>query len=350
MARKPTLKDVSLASGLSTFTVSRALSEADGVSPAARAAVLQAARTVGYVPNAAAQQLRKNTRTTITVITASTSNHYYVDLMKGIEATLRSSGRSAVVTDIAAQGHYSESSEDATVQQLIQSRTGGVIATLTLQQRNVDLLQDWDIPVVFVDAAPPEEARLVPSITTDNYAAGRAVGDHLASHGYRDWTFLAYPTRWSTRLPREAGLRSAAEACGAHLSVVETENDADSATAALQAHLADARTQPRALVAGNNPLLQSSMTVLRSRGRRIPEDVALIAFDEFPWAPFLDPPLTVLDEHSETIGVKAAQTLTRIIDAQVDADRAGRPVAPTYRAQDRQEVAFDLVLRRSCGC
>jgi LacI family transcriptional regulator len=350
VARKPTLRDVSVASGLSTYTVSRALSDGAGVSPAARAAVLKAARDVGYVPNAAAQQLRKNTRSSVAVITASTSNHYYLELMRGIERTLRHSGRTAVVADIAAEGHYSDEFEDATVQHLIQSRTAGVIATLTLGSRNLDLLQDWDIPVVFVDAAPPETARMVPSITTDNAAASLAVGGHLAGHRYRDWLFLAYPARWSTRVPREAGLREAAARHGADLTVLESENDVDSAVAALTRHLDTTGSAPRALVAGNNPLLQGALRVLRGRGLRVPDDVAVIAFDEFPWAPLLDPPLTVLDEHSEQIGVLAAQTLTRVIDAQVEADRAGRPAKPAYLPGDRREVAFDLVVRRSCGC
>ena len=350
MPRKPTLRDVSVASGLSTYTVSRALSEADGVSPAARAAVLKAARDVGYVPNAVAQQLRKNTRNSVAVITASTSNHYYLELMRGIERTLRRSGRSAVVADIAAEGHYSDEFEDATVQHLIQSRTAGVIATLALGARNLDLLQDWDIPVVFVDATAPETARSVPSITTDNRAASLAVGGHLSGHGLSDWLFLAYPARWSTRAPREAGLREAAERYGASLTVVESENDVDSAAAALDAHLDATGIPPRALIAGNNPLLQGALRVLRGRDLRIPADVAVIAFDEFPWAPLLDPPLTVLDEHSEQIGVLAAETLTRVIDAQVDAERAGRPATPVYLPEDRREVAFDLVVRRSCGC
>jgi LacI family transcriptional regulator len=350
MPRKPTLRDISVASGLSTYTVSRALSDGDGVSPASRAAVLKAAREVGYVPNAAAQQLRKNTRSSVAVITASTSNHYYLELMRGIERTLRRSGRTAVVADIAAEGRYTTAFEDATVQHLIESRTAGVISTLTLGSHNLDRLHDWDIPVVFVDAAPPEEAGAVPSITTDNAAASEAVGDHLAGHGYGQWLLLAYPTRWSTRVPREAGLRAAAQRHGAQLTVVESENDVESGVKALERYLDDTGDVPRALVAGNNPLLQATLQVVRSRQLHVPDDVAVIAFDEFPWAPLLDPPLTVLDEHSETIGVLAAQTLTRLIDAQVEAERGGLPATPSYRPDDRREVPFDLVVRNSCGC
>jgi LacI family transcriptional regulator len=349
VTRKPTLRDVSAASGLSTYTVSRALAGAEGVSPASRDAVIAAARSVGYVPNAAASQLRKNTRSTVAVITASTSNHYYLELMRGIERTLRRSGRTSVVTDIAAEGHYSEDLEDATVRNLIQARTAGIISTLTLRQRNLDLLHDWDIPVVFVDAAAPADGPVVPSITTDNLAASGAVGDHLAGHGYVDWLLLAYPARWSTRVPREAGLRAAADRHHARLTVLESENDVESGVRTLRAHLAD-HPWPRALVAGNNPLLQAALLVLREEELRVPDDVAVIAFDEFPWAPLLDPPLTVLDEHSELIGEIAAQTLTRVIDDQVDAERDGRAETPSYRSSDRREVAFDLVVRRSCGC
>jgi LacI family transcriptional regulator len=215
VARKPTLRDVSRATGLSIYTVSRALSNGDGVSAASREVVLKAARELGYVPNRAAQELRKNTRSSVAVVTASTSNYYYIDLMKGIQRTLRLSDRTAIVADIAAEGVYTPQLEDATVRDLIQSRTAGVIATLTLAPHNMKLLEDWDIPVVFVDSIPPEAASRVPSITTDNFAASLKVGAHLGEHhGYADWLFMAYPARWSTRAERERGIRAAASKYG----------------------------------------------------------------------------------------------------------------------------------------
>ena len=75
--------------------------------------MLQAARELGYVPNRAAQELRKNTRSSVAVITASTSNYYYIDLMTGVQRTLRASDRAAVVADIAAEGVYTAELEDA---------------------------------------------------------------------------------------------------------------------------------------------------------------------------------------------------------------------------------------------
>ncbi|PXY28365.1 LacI family transcriptional regulator [Prauserella muralis] len=332
------------------YTVSKALNNADGVSARSRELVLKATRELGYVPNRAAQELRRNTRSSVAVITASTSNYYYIDLMKGIERTLRLSDRTAVVADIAAEGVYTPDLEDATIRNLIQSRTAGVISTLTLRQENVELLADWDIPVVFVDSHPPENTGL-PSITMDNAAASLRVGAHLAEHGYPDWLFLVYPALWSTRLARERGIREAARLHGAELTVLESRNDAASAHATLSAHLdRPGTTAPRAIIAGNNPMVHATLTVLGERGLRVPDDVAIIGFDDFAWAPLLDPPLTMLDEDSEHIGVLAAQTLARLIDEQLDAERQGRSPTPVYRPEDSREVSADLVIRRSCGC
>ncbi|MFE7979010.1 LacI family DNA-binding transcriptional regulator [Streptomyces shenzhenensis] len=342
---------MSRAAGLSVYTVSRALSNHDGVSAASRERVLKAARELGYVPNRAAQELRRNTRSSVAVITASTSNYYYLDLMTGIQRTLRLSDRTAIVADVAAEGVYTRAVEESLVNDLIQSRTAGVIATLTLSPQSIQLFEKWEIPVVFVDSAPPKDADRVPSITTDNIGASMKVGAHLADHGYTDWLFLAYPARWSTRAQRERGLRAAAAAYGATLEVLESENDTASAYAALNGYLAvPGRSLPRVIIAGNNPMVHGALRVLRDRGVTVPGEVAIVAFDEFPWAPLLDPPLTVLNEDSETIGVLAAQILAGIIDEQVEAESLGKPPTPVYRPEYRQEMPADLIVRKSCGC
>ncbi|MCW2130874.1 LacI family DNA-binding transcriptional regulator [Arthrobacter sp. VKM Ac-2550] len=350
MPKKPTLVDVSAASGLSVYTVSRALNNAGGVSKASREAVLRTAREMGYVPNRAAQQLRRNTSASVTVMTASTSNYYYIDMMSGVQQVLRASGRSAVVADLATDGVYSAEAENAIVQDIIQARTAGVVSTLILSLDNVRLLESWGIPVVFVDSSPPKGVRDAASVTTDNYAASLAVGNHLGEHGYEDWALLMYPSRWSTRAERQRGITAAAANTGARLTVIECENDPDSAARALSAHLAaNGSKPPRAVIAGNNPLLRGALDVLHGHGIRVPDEVALVAFDEFPWAPFVNPPMTVLNEDSKHIGEIAATILTRLIDEQ--AETAGNGEAtPRYRPEDRREVGSNLIIRRSCGC
>jgi LacI family transcriptional regulator len=348
--RKSTLRDVSRATGLSTFTVSKALNGGEGVSWASREQVLKAAKELGYIPNRAAQELRKASRDSIAVVTASTSNSYYLDLMAGIQHVLQPSEWTMVVGDVAVNGAYDPALEDRMVRRLIESRTAGVISTLRLSSDNTALLGKWGIPLVFVDSTPPEDHSSLPSVTTDNYNASLTVGDHLAGHGYRRWLFLVYPSKWTSRAERERGIRDAARHHGATLAVIESENDPASAAAVLGSYIDQEGRLPDVLITGNTPLLLGAMNLVRERQMHIPDDMALIGFDEFAWAALIDPPITVLDERSEEIGRIAAQTLAKIIAIQSEEDARGHSAHPQYLPDYQRQVSAALLVRRSCGC
>lgn len=332
------------------FTVSRALSGGDGVSEQSREQILKAADELGYVVNRAAQELRRANRDTVAVITASTSNSYYLDLMAGIQRALDPSAWTVIVGDVAVDGAYDTRLEARMIQRLIESRTAGVISALTLQPEHTELLAKWDIPVVFVDSSPPPKAAQFPSVTTNNHDASLMVGQHLANHGYREWLFLVYPAKWTSRFGRESGLREAARIAGANLVVLETANDAASARETLARHLDDRAAPPDVLIAGNNPLLLGAMGLLRDREIRIPGDMAVVAYDEFAWSALTDPPVTVLNEHSEEVGRRAAMMLREIIEGQEEAERRGKSITPLYLPEHRQQVPARLMVRGSCGC
>ncbi len=345
MAKRPTMNDIAAACGLSIFTVSKALNDASGVSPTSRKKVLDAARTLGYVPHTAARALRTQAPGPVIVLTASTSNYYYIDLLDGLQEGLREAGLPVRIVDLAPAGRFDTTVEADAVQEAMQARATGVISTLSLTPQNYERLNDWGIPVVFVDSDPPESESGAASVTTDNAESTARVGDHLAHHGYRRWVLLIYPARWSTRESREAGLRAAAARAGAELTVLETENDPDSARSVLTSYLS---TDPDhfALIVGNNPLLHGALDALSEAGRSVPHDVPLVTFDEFPWAAHIRPPLTVVDEHSRAIGVRAAHRLTSVLRRRDD------PAAPEvlYIPEDREEVQAHLIIRESCGC
>lgn len=187
-------------------------------------------------------------------------------------------------------------------------------------------------------------------MTTNNHEASLVVGQHLAEHGYKDWLFLVYPSKWSSRFGRESGLREAARLHGANLVVLETANDAVSARQTLAGYLDGGAGLPRVVIAGNNPLLLGAMGLLRERGIRIPGDMAVVAYDEFAWSALTDPPITVLNEQSEEIGRRAAMMLREIIEGQEAAERKGKSPSPVYLPEHRQQVPAKLTLRGSCGC
>lgn len=348
MMRKTTLNDVVAESGLSLFTVSRALNGAQGVSQASRERVLAAARKVGYVPNTAAKALRNQTPGPVVVMTASTANAYYIDMILGIQTGLRSGGLGMRTADLAPDGAFDPSLEDAAVQDAMQSRASGVVSALTLRPENYEKLTDWGIPVVFVDSKPPASASGAASVTTDNASAAADVGEHLASHGHKDWVLLIYPHLWSTRATREAGLREAAARHGARLTVVECANDPASAQEATRKLLAGRdREEAFAFIAGDNPILLGALSAIRDMSLHVPQDICLISYDEFMWAPLIDPPVTVVNEDSKAIGELAAATLRSVI-ARSSGQKTGGGIR--YLEEDRKEVKANLLIRKSCGC
>lgn len=351
MARRVTLKDVSRETGLSTFTVSKALNGGHGVSAASTALVRDTAAKLGYVANLAAQELRGATRNAVAVITAGTSNAYYLDMMNGIQAVMQETDQSVVLMDIAVNGIYDPDLEDRTIQRLLAARMSGVISTLTLKQESINLLSEWDIPIVFVDSSPPETSAHLPSVTTDNYNASLIVGEHLAFHNYSNWVLLIYPDNWSSRKDRERGILEASRRCGATVHVLETQNDALSAEATLAAFMSDnADLPPDVLIAGNNPLLLGALTFMSKHGLTAPDDLAIVSYDEFAWAPFIQPSLTVLNERSEEIGQFASRMLLQIMEGQSQALKDGRDAAPRYGSEHRLQMPVDLIIRQSCGC
>ncbi|CRK76712.1 Ribose operon repressor [Nereida ignava] len=339
--RKATLKDVSKRSGLSIYTVSRTLNGEGGVSTKSQKRVHDAARDLGYVANQAARQLKGSHSSSVAVLTAGTSNTYYLDMLNGIASTLRDTGHTTEMLDIAIGGNYSLELENAMVTRILESRMSGVISALTLTDQSIQLLMDWNVQIVFVDSSPPAAYPNLPSVTTNNLDASDLVGRHLADHGYRDWLFLAYPAIWSSRQDRETGLRRAARNGGATLEVLEVENDARQSEARLRALLAKREKRPDVLIAGNTPLLLGVLGAIKAEGLKVPDDIALVGFDDFAWATFIDPPITVLDERAEEIGRLAA----RMIDGLIRDARGGTP-----HTHQHIKVPVDLIVRRSCGC
>lgn len=344
-----TLADVAQVANVSVFTVSQAVNGRDGLADSTRAQVLRVANELGYIPNRAAQQMRRSDRSQIAVLTGSSSNAYYTDMMRGVTKMVVAHNRTVLTMDIAAEGVYTTETEDAVVRELIRTQVSGVISTLALRPQSLALFEKWHVPVVFVDSAPAELTYRVGFFGTENVEASLKVGRHLHEQGMRDWLFVAYPKTWSTREPRQQGLTEAADAYGARLQVIESANNPSVARKVTAQYLSGLATLPDALIAGNNPILQGVLTALNDLGLRVPEDIGVIAYDEFPWGALMVPSITVINEHSEDIGEAAARCLMRVIDEQKKADRKGRSVEPVFTEEDHALMPTTLVVRHSCG-
>lgn len=350
-----TLKDLADELNLSVYTVSRAINGLSGVSETTRGTVLKAAESKGYIPNANARDLRKGLHHSVTLLTAGMSNPYYLDLISGIESVFQSRGENLFISDLAVDGHYTESSESQLLQQILETRPGGIISTLALSDSSRARLREWNLPVVFVDSVPGSSHDDFSYVTTDNKDASAKLGNHLAQHHFKKWLLAIYPAVWNSRYIRESGLKLAAQGCGAEINVLECQNDQKSTQETIERFL-DANTfQPDVIIAGNNPILQGVMTALQGRKIQIPDDLALVAFDDFTWSDLLTPRITLVAEDSYGIGAKAADHMLALINQ--NQDREGGEDIPDMAGDSRmamgpihQTIEASLKIRESCGC
>ncbi|RBP97606.1 LacI family transcriptional regulator [Bifidobacterium aemilianum] len=344
-----TLTDLAKELDLSIYTVSRAINGLSGVSDKTRAHVLETADSLGYIPNANARDLRRGVHRSVTLLTAGMSNPYYLDLISGIESVFQARGENLLIADMAVNGRYEESSEQELLQQVMENRPGGIISTLALSDVSRKRLHDWRVPVVFVDSVPGDAAEDFSYVTTDNVDASAKLGDHLAHHHFKRWLLVIYPSVWNSRYVREEGLKAAAQACGAQIEVLECGNDQGSAKMQIDRYLRGHKELPDVVIAGNNPILLGLMKAFSQRRLSIPQDMALVAFDDFTWSDLISPGITLVAEDSYGIGSKAADHLLTLIEGEQEVYQSGEGSAESSKPI-HQTMRASLRIRESCGC
>lgn len=340
MQSRPTLHDVSAAAKVSTFTASRALNGGTGVGAETRQRVLEIAAELGYVANQHARALKSAQSTVVAVLTANIANHYYSVLVNSLEAAIEDDGYDCVTMDAILNGVHSQAREDRFVASIMAQRVAAVVVTYNLSEANMRALSTWGIPLIFVDCSVPKGYEQYSSITTDSFQGSHDMGMHLASHGYKRWAFVGHTDTWSSRKPRQAGFEAAAAATGCTVDVIEGMNSSATGCEAVSAYLIETpRSQwPEVFYASNTVLLHGIFEALRRRSLSVPDDVAVVAFDDFEWAEMIDPPVTVVDQDIVTIGRAAGTRLLQQMKGASDMVGEELILKPTLR------------VRQSCGC
>jgi LacI family transcriptional regulator len=325
---------------VSIYTASRALSGGTGVGANTRQRVIEVAAELGYVPNQHARSLKSPRSTVIAVLTANIANHYYSVLVNSLEASIEGEGYDCVTMDAMLDGVHSQAREDRFVASIMAQRAAAVVVTYNLSESNMRALASWGIPLVFVDCTVPDGYELYSSVTTDSFQGSHDMGMHLAGHGYKRWAFVGHPDTWSSRRPRQAGFEAAAAKSGCTVEVIEGMNSSAASCEAVSAYLIETprRQWPEAFYASNTVLLHGILEALRRRSLSVPDDIAVVAFDDFEWAEMIDPPVTVVDQDIVAIGRAAGARLLQQMKGSTGVVGEELILKPVLR------------VRQSCGC
>lgn len=301
-----TVLDVARRAGVSTATVSYVLNGTRFVSEALRERVMAAARELQYEPNAAARTLRSNRSATIGLLVSDLHNPFFTEAIRGIEDVAQARGYTVILTNSAEDPVR----ESACLRALRARHVDGLIlAPAGGRYAELEALLAANVPLVFLDRKVP--GLNAAAVTLDNETAAQAAVSHLIELGHQRIGMIAGRSRLSTTLERQDGYRRALAEAG--LTVDETLVIEGGSTIEGGATAADALLQrsapPTAVFVANNLMTIGALMVIERHGLSVPDDVALVGFDDFAWADVLRPRLTTVAQPLYEIGETAAELL-----------------------------------------
>jgi DNA-binding LacI/PurR family transcriptional regulator len=309
------LEQVAALAGVGRGTASRVINGAAHVSERSRLAVLAAVEELGYVPNQAARSLvRRRTDTVALVISESEDRvfgePYFAGVIRGISAAVAASQRQLVLA--LSQVHDPASPLDRYLSR--QHVDGVLLLSLHGEDPLPSHLLERGVP--FVLGGRPVGLHDVTYVDVNNSAGAQQGVGHLAGSGRRRIATIAGPQDMVAGQDRLTGYREALTAHGIQQDerLVAFGDFSQRSGQQGMVQLLDHAPDLDAVFAANDPMAAGALTVLRQRGRRVPEDVAVVGFDDAPMALFTDPPLTSVHQSPEQMG---REMVTLLLD-QVD--------------------------------
>ena len=330
-----TIKDVARLSGVSPMTVSRVINRSLRVSPVTRSRVEQAIAELGYVPSSLARGLSRQKTGTIALIVPDVANPFFTLIVRGAEDVARRAGYRVLLCDT----RFDLTLEAEVIEEMIAHRVEGiVIAPVSDASRSqLKRLARFGVPFVLIDRTIPGVDCDV--VLGDSTAGARSLVEHLIALGHRRIGMIVEDENVSTARERRAGYVEALERAGIPLDptlVVHAAADPQGGVVGMEKLLLLAE-RPTGVFTVNNLVALGAIEAVRAAGLEVPDDVALVCFDDIEYASRLYPFLTVMLQPAETFGTLGTQLLFERIEGR-RLDRTRKVVLPA-----------DFVVRESCG-
>jgi LacI family transcriptional regulator len=325
-----TLADVARAAGVSVATASKALNGKAHVSARSREAVMAAASALSFVPNPFARALNRAPTNTIGMLTSDLDNRFVLPILLGAEDAFGAGSLSVLLAD----ARDSALREQLQLRSLLTRRVDGVLIVGRTTNPRPPLQSKPDVPVVYVYAPSTDEQDL--SFEPDNELAGRLAVDHLVSRGRRRIAIVNGEDGYAAARDRFRGAVAALDDHGLELVgnaglVYGMWNELWGRQATVR--LLERHPEVDAIIAGSDHIARGVMDAVRESGRGIPDDVAVVGFDN--WDVLVEgarPQLTSVDMNLQELGRLAAQSLVEMIDGNDQRGRKRNPVHLVARA------------------
>lgn len=308
LQRAVTIQDVARYARVSTATVSRVLNGRATVDEEMADRVRKACHALQYRPNSAARSLAGGRPVLLGVVVGDLLNPFFVQVIQGIEDVMQSHDYLLVLCNSA----HDSARERKYIEVLCAERVGGVII-VPKHLQHIMLFQEHNIPVVTVDQRAPD----VDAVLIDNVAAAREAVAHLIAQGYRRIGVITGPMDTTTGRGRLDGYRMALHDAGLALDPALEFSGPFQEEIGRQAVEVMMGMSPSvdAILMGNNRITMGALQTLHARGVRIPDDMAVVAFDDVLWVPPGSVSLTRVIQPAYDLGRAAAKRLVEKLQA-----------------------------------
>ncbi|MEV0527934.1 LacI family DNA-binding transcriptional regulator [Streptomyces sp. NPDC050439] len=338
---RPTLEEVAARAGVGRGTVSRVINGSPRVSEATRTAVEAAVAELGYVPNTAARALAANRTDAIALVvpepeTRFFAEPYFSDVLRGVGAELSETEMQLLLIFAG-----NDRRRQRLAQYLAAHRVDGVLlVSVHADDPLPDLLAQLEIPAVISGRRSADEQ--LPSVDSDNFAGAHSAVEHLLSRGRTRIATITGRLDVYGAQRRLDGYRAALSDAGRPVDerLIAPGDFTEEGGRRAMTELLAAFPDVDAVFAGSDVMAAGARQVLREAGRRIPDDVALVGFDDSAIARHMDPPLTSVRQPIEEMG----RAMIDLLLAEIADDRP----ASARRLEHRQLVLpTELVQRAS---
>ncbi len=358
MTEKSTIQDIARLAGVSKATVSRVLNQKPDVDPTTRERILRIIEEQGYTPNFAASSLAGGHSRLIALLIPSFTWPLIPDIMRGVAETIEQTQYELLLYSISDIYHEEVRSE--VIHRILETKlTSGLLAIFPgPTSRYLATLHSPEFPVVLLDdqEVPPEN---VPWITINNRLGAYEATHHLLQMGHRRIAHIQGPLNYQVSRDRFQGYCEALEEAGLSVdSTLVVPGDFKPASGQVGAKiLFDLPERPTAIFAASDYTAYGVMTAAREYGLRLPEDIALVGFDDLPSSAHMHIPLSTVRQPFYEMGQVAITLLLSLIETPYSFDdgQTKWKYTSTYRGESvesarkplRLEIATPLIVRTS---
>lgn len=359
MPRKATIRDIADLAGVSTATVSRVLNNKPDVDPATREKVLRIVEEQQFVPSITAAGLPNGRSRLIGVLIPDLTWPLIPDLMRGIGEVVGSTSYELILYSITDANHEKDRSD--VIDRIVGTRlAAGLLAVFPGRSlRHLSDLHSRDFPVVLIDdqGIPPAGT---PWIGADNRLGAYEATRHLLRLGHRRIAHIQGPLKYQVSHDRYQGYCDALKEDGISLDpalVMEGDFMPPTGRACTHAFLdLPAWKRPTAIFAGSDYMAYGAISAIEQRGLRVPDDVAVVGFDDNPSSAHMEPALTTVKQPFFEMGRRACELLLAFVDTPrsmngLNHSNGWKPEASASLFDEPVHIKMptSFIVRASCG-